>query len=293
MAKLPYQVRQAVERAEQLAEKTEQEVVEETVEEVKEPQVNWQHKYETVNGMLKAEAARRKEEREAFEKEKQELLATIAQFRDVQVASRKQQQLEFSDEDLGISQEDLDEFDKDSLNLIRKTAKAAAQQALTRARNEVQEELNTLKTQVRTQPAASQMDENEFLSSLTDAVEDWQEINSSPGFHSWLAEEDPVAGRMRDLVLKDAASVFDVRKVANIFKAYKNTLPPKRTPKAQPESVSAQAAPTNSNPANLTAAGYKRFMSEVARGLWKTRPAEAKRLEAAYEKAIVEGTLRQ
>jgi hypothetical protein len=59
--------------------------------------------------------------------------------------------------------------------------------------------------------------EQRFWADLQTAVPDWQEINTSREFQSWLLEVDPLTGIPRQTYLDDAQRNMDARRVAQFL----------------------------------------------------------------------------
>ncbi len=139
--------------------------------------------------------------------------------------------------------------------------------------------------------------EQQFYATLDSLVPDWREVNVNERWLAWLAEVDPVYGAPRQAALDAAYSQMNAPQVANVFKAYKATIPP--TP--APSSLANQVAPSSAASAVPVASPAKPFVSEKAindfyrdlgRGAYAGRDAEAKAIEAEINSAVAEGRVR-
>jgi len=63
--------------------------------------------------------------------------------------------------------------------------------------------------------------EDRFYNDLDKAVPDYHAINKDEKWLEWLAQVDPLTGRNRQQFLDEAREAFDVKRVANFFKAFK------------------------------------------------------------------------
>ena len=62
----------------------------------------------------------------------------------------------------------------------------------------------------------------QFTARLADKVEDWETLNTNPGFLAWLDKIDEFAGVSRLTLIRDAFSHLNVGRVAKFFSAYKD-----------------------------------------------------------------------
>lgn len=140
--------------------------------------------------------------------------------------------------------------------------------------------------------------EQTFYATLDQLVPDWKDINTDQRWLAWLGETDPVYGAPRQAALDAAHERMDVQRVANVFRAYKASLPPPAKP---PSSLANQVAPSGAASAQPTAAPAKPVLSQKAitdfyndlgRGRYAGREAEAASIEAEINLAVAEGRVR-
>lgn len=139
--------------------------------------------------------------------------------------------------------------------------------------------------------------EEVFFTKLAASVPDWEQINADERFLAWLSEVDPVYGQPRQAALTAAQQAMDVRRVANVFSAFKSTLPaaPKTNPlekQISPNAGAAAPAPAERAPRTYTQAEVARFYDDVRKGVYRGREAEAAKLEQAFNQALQEGRIR-
>ena len=109
-----------------------------------------------------------------------------------------------------LTQQDLDNFGPELLDV----AQRAARHAMAPALNRLEQENEELRDEV-TRAAKTSIDQY-----LDANVPNWREINNDPRFHSWLLAPEPYSGIIRDRLLKDAAHSANAPRVASFFKGF-------------------------------------------------------------------------
>jgi len=109
-----------------------------------------------------------------------------------------------------LTQQDLDNFGPELLDVAQRAARHAMAPALNRLEQE-NEELRDEVTRVAKTSIDQYLDAN---------VPNWREINNDPRFHSWLLAPEPYSGIIRDRLLKDAAHSANAPRVASFFKGF-------------------------------------------------------------------------
>jgi hypothetical protein len=146
--------------------------------------------------------------------------------------------------------------------------------------------------------------EQRFWADLQTAVPDWQEINTSREFQSWLLEVDPLTGIPRQTYLDDAQRNMDARRVVNFFTAWKGMTGESdaRTPTAAQSAseLERQVAPGKGRSGGTKAQGeartynaddIKKFFSDVQRGKYRGKETERDRIERDIFAAQREGRI--
>jgi hypothetical protein len=177
-------------------------------------------------------------------------------------------------------------------------------------------ELNELKQLVRQMqgtvvPQVHQLSQNyavsneqRFWADLQTTVPDWQDINASKEFQSWLLEVDPLTGLARQTYLDDAQRQLDARRVANFFSAWKGTfgVPNARTERETQAAseLERQVAPGKGRAGGTKVQGeartystddIKKFFSDVQKGKYRGKEAERDRIERDIFAAQREGRI--
>lgn len=147
--------------------------------------------------------------------------------------------------------------------------------------------------------------EEKFYNGLDSAVSNWEQINTSPEFQTWLEQVDPYAGAQRGVMLAAAYKVHDLPRVVAFFtgfmKEYAAVAPTGQQQAPAPTGQTQQGTPQISL-ASLAAPGtgvggptggapnepgqrvYTRaeiaaFYTDVQKGLYKNRLPEKEALE--------------
>lgn len=262
VAKLPKQIQDEVDRAEQIereieamlnppadpdAEKTDLEVPEgetpPTGEAPAEPapeapsEETWQARYNALQGKYNAEVPR-------YAQQLREANQYIQQLQE-QLSQARQAPAEVQTPDLDADyKEAADLFGEDLVKFTRKMAQAEADRRIA--------ELKQSQQQVEQRIAHS---ENErFFAQVDAAVPGWRDIDNDPAWLGWLQEYDPLLGAPRQAALEQAAATHDVSRVAHLFTAYLSTRRQPAAPaasqpsRAQLEQVTPRSGATPSAP---------------------------------------------
>jgi hypothetical protein len=146
-----------------------------------------------------------------------------------------------------------------------------------------------------------------YYAELAKEVADWQTINNDPKFEAWLDGIEPLTGLKRAAILGDAFQAMDHRRTVAIFKSFQQetgaSAPAVPTPPEPPkEDLMAEVSPGNSRAVTepsletdkkvWTTAEMSEFYTGVTRGDYRGREAEAKRIEAEIDAALIAGRVR-
>lgn len=195
---------------------------------------------------------------------------------------------------------DIDNFGQDLVEMVQRQTHAVLSSVAGRVDQVVaqfEKRLSELEQSLKgaTDTVATTAEEM-FFTKLAGQVPDWDAINSNQAFLAWLSEVDPVYGAPRQAALTDAQRSLDVGRVANIFKAFKATIPqaPKVDPlekQVSPKST-ASAPPAPVEKPVLSIKQVEAFYHDVATGKYRGRDAEVAQMEQAINEAMAEGRIR-
>lgn len=265
-------------------------------QETKQPEVpeeKWAHKYHTLKGMYDAEVPRLHSQVREMQTQIQQLIADKAA---VEATKVEQKQVVES----LITEQDKEAFGPDLIDLIERATESKVGTLREREAQLVQE-IKELKGQLGSVSERQVVsDKDRFLAGLGQQVSDWESLNVDQGFLAWLQQVDPVYGIPRQAALANAYEILDVNRVANIFKAYKQTLPQTPAPSKAKQELQRQVAPTrtrstttpsdNVNDKIFTNQDIEQFYNDWRRGFYDEQ--EAADMEKQIHTAIAEGRIR-
>ena len=257
------------------------------------PEEKWAHKYHTLKGMYDAEVPRLHSQVREMQTQIQQLIADKAA---VEATKVEQKQVVES----LITEQDKEAFGPDLIDLIERATESKVGTLREREAQLVQE-IKELKGQLGSVSERQVVsDKDRFLAGLGQQVSDWESLNVDQGFLAWLQQVDPVYGVPRQAALSNAYEVLDVTRVANIFKAYKQTLPQTPAPSKAKQELQRQVAPTrtrstttpsdNVNDKIFTNQDIEQFYNDWRRGFYDEQ--EAADMEKQIHTAIAEGRIR-
>ncbi len=257
------------------------------------PEEKWAHKYHTLKGMYDAEVPRLHSQMREMQTQMQQLIADKAA---VEATKVEQKQVVES----LITEQDKEAFGPDLIDLIERATESKVGTLREREAQLVQE-IKELKGQLGSVSERQVVsDKDRFLVGLGQQVSDWEALNVDQGFLAWLQQVDPVYGVPRQAALSNAYEVLDVTRVANIFKAYKQTLPQTPAPSRAKQELQRQVAPTrtrstttptdNVNDKIFTNQDIEQFYNDWRRGFYDEQ--EAADMEKQIHTAIAEGRIR-
>ena len=120
-----------------------------------------------------------------------------------------------------LSQDEIDQFGPDLIDIIRRVAKAETGVELDKQLKPVRETVKQVKESVAHEDEDGvESDRRQMLADLADAVPEWETQNEDPEFLKWLDGEDPITGRVRMAELADAYRSCDAESVIDIFKGF-------------------------------------------------------------------------
>lgn len=200
----------------------------------------------------------------------------------------------------GVTQEDIDQYGGDLVDLIRRQAEAIAEERVAAVERE-NEQLRAQLTQVDQNTA--QMSRNQFFIALDGQVPEWRQLNEDQDFADWLDEPDAITGYSKRSFLGEAVHALDVSRAAKIFKAYLDSLKRVAPPPPPPprETLESQVSPSRRTGSNPTAGApqqeakvwkrseIKTFHDDVSRGRYINQPSVKLRLDNEIFSAIKEG----
>ena len=267
----------------------------------KDEEETYEQRWRSLQGMYNAEVPRLHAERRELTNRVQQLEQLLASM-----TAKPSEQAETPAEKL-ITEQDIEDYG-DSIDVMRRVFREEAG-ALKQENAQLRQMLQQMQANVV--PKVQQLSQRQAVSSeqafwaeLQTAVPDWQDINTSREFQSWLLEVDPLTGVPRQTYLEDAQRNLDARRVVNFFAAWKGQagVPNARSTRtAQSASeLEKQVAPgrgrsggnkTAGEPKTYTQEDIKRFFTDVQKGKYKGKETERDRIERDIFAAQREGRI--
>lgn len=151
-----------------------------------------------------------------------------------------------------ITKQDREEYGDQLIDLIRRGAQDAlgvTLQTVVARMDRLEKALNETTTVAKTAvKTAAETAEEKFYSKLAEIHPDWEAVNSSNEWLTWLEQPDSMSGVRRDNLLQDAHAALNVARVAAIFTAFK-----KETGKSDTASGGAKSDAGRIDPKTLVA----------------------------------------
>ncbi len=192
---------------------------------------------------------------------------------------------------------DAETFGADLLDMVNRVAGTKLQEAMGR--------IATLEQHIQgvSRQSAATLEE-QFFTTLTAALPDWETVNDDPEFKTWIMQKDPVYGIPRQAALDRARETLNAAHAVSVFKTFLGTraAAPAPAPATAPAaSLASQVAPSGSGapvPAAtqakpiISSKAVEAFYREKAQRKWDGREQEAAAIEAQIDLAMVEGRIR-
>lgn len=258
------------------------------------PEVDWAHKFKTLQGLFNAEVPKLQQQNKELNARLQEAIERMEKLANKPQAPENQQQPT-------LNPKDVEDFGQDLVEMVQRQTRAtlgAVAQKMDAVVADFEKRLVQLEQSLKgTSQTVAVTAEEMFFTKLAALVPDWEQVNQDERFLAWLAETDPVYGQPRQAALNAAQQAFNVERVANVFKAFKSTLPqaPKTDPLAKQVSPKGSAASAPQAPTEkpiITQQQVSAFYHDVATGKYRGREAEVARLEQMVNEAMAEGRIR-
>jgi hypothetical protein len=262
----------------------------------------YEQRWRSLQGMYNAEVPRLSaEKRELTSRVQQleQLLSTMGAAGSKQAPQTELERL--------VTDQDVEDYG-DSIDVMRRVFREEASslkqenQQLRAAMQQMQASVVPQVQQLSQRQAVSS--EQQFWSDLHRSVPDWQDVNASKEFQTWLLEVDPLTGNARQAYLDEAQKNLDATRVARFFDTWKGLT---GTPSAQnarsaeaKSELEKQVAPGKGRsggskgggePKTYSPSDIKGFFSDVQKGKFKGRESERDRIERDIFAAQREGRI--
>lgn len=276
---------------------------------------DFEHKYNTLQGMYNADIGRLQAENRHVTDRVGQLEQLLADLSKEETRKPVEEPKPEAAPSL-VSASDMEDYG-DSIEIMRKVTKEethSLRQQLDTLSRAVQELKASVSDQVIPQirqvterSNASSLDQ--FWSALAQRVPEWQEINNDQKFHSWLYQVDMLTGKTRQQLLEEAQKQLNVERVVAFFKAYQEaqnvsgnevSKPSRSASELEKQVAPGRSRGTGAQPISdkarmFTPEDIKQFYDDVRKGNYNGRDDERSRIErdifaAQREDRIVRAT---
>ena len=265
----------------------------------------WEHRYRTLEGKYRAEITKERarssalqgqidELRRQFDETRNELRARPAPVETPAPETRKRYVTPAEEEESGAL-----------LDLIARRAREVAEETIAQERVRLMGEVGAVRAQVgNVQKTAAELRKEALERALDTALPEWRQFDNDEHFGAWLSEPDVYSGIARRVLLTNAISSSDTRRVVAIYRGYhdeqkavaqpepEETAPP-RKPTARMETMVAPGAGRSTATSKSAAPGLlsqdeiAAFDKAVKAGQYRGRPAEVRQMEDRIAKTLL------
>lgn len=208
-----------------------------------------------------------------------------------------------------VTDADLEAFGPDLVDLIKRIV-AQEKAPLLSEIERLQGQVPGLAEDVKTVKEVQTLDARDaYFAKVGEKVTDWEAINVDPAFTDWLDGADALSGQTYKALLGEAFNTFDHTRTAAVFNAFKATRTPAPAPAPTPAptpapkpDLEAEISPGSSRSVSTptpddgqkiwTSAEVHDFYTARTRGDYRGRDADAAKIDADIDKALVEGRVR-
>ena len=265
---------------------------------------DWQHKFQTLQGKYNAEVP-------GLRSQVANLTQQIEELRAKPPATPEPAAAATPPATKLITDEDTETYGADLIDLIRRVA--VENDAGERARlqgeiADVRKQLAAQATQVET-VTGNVADERRatYFVELAKQCPTYEETDGRQDFKDWLLQLDDFSGLVRNDILQNAYRDFDAGRTAKVFNQFLGATPPAPAPVADPPptpqaELAELVSPGQARAAAVfvpddgkkvwTAVEMDAFYKDFARGDYRGRMDEARRIDADIDRALAEGRVR-
>ncbi len=255
------------------------------------PAENWEHKFKTLQGRVAAQIPELQAREAALTSRVTALTDQLAAL--TRAAPPKQETT--------VDPRDAQQFGEDMVEMVLRNARhllAEYEAKFADQARALDERIKAVENKVSGVAQRTEMSlEETFYAFLDDQVPDWQTVNVSQPWLTWLAEIDPVYGFPRQAALDSAFEKRDGKRVAAIFKQFKADTKVKAPPPLEQQITPSSGgsgvppAPPAAAKQMLSQKFVQNFYTDVAKGRYAQKPDEQARIENEINLAAQEGRI--
>ena len=181
----------------------------------------FEQKYRTLQGMYNADVPRLNSQVQELTQRGQQMEQLVATMQATPAPTLEPTPTPVS----SLTEDEVEEYGE-SIDIMRKVSQEITGQYQQQL-SDMQAKIDQLQGTVmpRVEQLASQQAhsaEQTFWADLTSSVPNWQAINDSKDFQTWLLETDPLSGLTRQTYLDDAQRNLDMKRVASFFDSWQS-----------------------------------------------------------------------
>lgn len=218
----------------------------------------WKKRFETVDGMYKADV-------QPLRQQLQTQAESLAQLQArLEAQQQAQQKPEEPKKAQLVTAQDEERYGSDLIELMRRVIREESGSVVSRmdAFDRALASLGPHMQRVgKVEQEVALTRQERFWGELTKEVPDWEQINADERWLAWLTKTDQLSGRTRQTALQEAQAALDFQRVIAIFKLFKETLPAVQ-PTQPRNDLARQVAPSKSSKAGVPPQGAKVYTAD-------------------------------
>jgi hypothetical protein len=239
--------------------------------------VDWEKRYKGMQRSHEKAVSGLREDNEALKAEITDIRGLLEKAKETEAMEPAAQEPTFTDAEIK-------EYGQDFLNVIVRVAKTIKgnqpNESIAKELAELKGQFgNIVQHQVKTE-------EDRFYEELEQMVPDWEVINESDAFKTWLKETMPLTNSERQRFLTAAHKRFDAKAVIDFFRTWKSESGMSHMPNTVTANSRMPIVDGGKETFIVTQAEIANFYDELRRGKWKGREDEARQNELKINRAI-------
>lgn len=181
--------------------------------------VDWKHKYDTLEGKYRAEVPRLSSDVKQWRENAVALSQRVTELEGkISEAATKTKVVE-TDQELDALEKDYPDIGK-AIKKLKEAHRLEMEELTKKFQTGLTEEMQTVKSDL------SDTKQDKFDSEMAKfGVADWKTVDTQPEFHAWLNEPAPYGRYTKMELLQDAARALDAGKVSKFFLDFKAQKP--------------------------------------------------------------------
>jgi hypothetical protein len=184
------------------------------------PESDEDHKYKVLKGKYDKEVPRLHRQLREAQQYSQQLLDRMNKL-EIQLQNMKTQPKPKEPEAPALTQDEIDTFGPDLIDIIRRVAKQETGVVLDQSLRPVKESVKQVQeTVAQEKQTMAKSAREKLIEALDEKVPEWKTLNTDEDFLNWLDEEDPYAGRARAELLTEAYEKNDAPRVIKFFTGF-------------------------------------------------------------------------